>query len=549
MKIAIIGNVSLQGIEEKLQDRGHDVYSGYGFDTWIQELLIPDSALYSFAPKLIFIVVDGGSLFQAFSKDPELLGSFKETIEIVKSSCKSHPECTFVVSSLDIPLQEIKALNAVRQEVACASLWRNSFCEEGIPVLDLSELIALIGREKAYNNKGWYLGGLRFSLKAEALIAEEIVKVSEAILGKRKKVLVLDLDNTLWGGVIGEDGIEGIQLSRHGQGARFYDFQKRVKEIKDLGILLAIVSKNNYEDAINAICNHTEMILREEDFISLKINWAPKAQNIIELIEELNVGTDSVVFIDDNPVEREAVKTFLPEVVVPDFPEDTSSLEAFARNLAKSFFLPSKVTEEDLKKTEQYQIEAQRVKLKRTYANVDDYLRSLGMVLEFLPVTEADIPRVAQLTQKTNQFNLTTRRYLESDILAMLDSNDTKIFLGKLRDKFGDYGKTILSIVRLLEGRAVVDTFLMSCRIMGRGVEDAALNLIEKELYVLGVREITGEYLKTAKNTPVVDFWRQMGYDRLESSAEHAIYRKSLDGETSRNNHIEVVRFDQNKQR
>jgi len=547
MKIAIIGNVSLQGIAEKLQDRGHNVYSGYGFDTWIQELMIPDSPLYSFAPKLVFIVVDGGSLFQAFSKDPDPLGSARVTIEIVKSSCRSHPECTFVVSSLDIPLQEIKALNAVRQEAACASLWRNSFCEEGIPVLDLSELITQMGREKAYNNKGWYLGGLRFSLKAETLIAEEIVKVSEAIFGKRKKVLVLDLDNTLWGGVIGEDGIEGIQLSRHGQGARFYDFQKRIKEIKDLGILLAIASKNNYEDAINAIRNHSAMLLREEDFISLKINWAPKAQNIIDLVEELNVGADSVVFIDDNPVEREAVKASLPEVVVPDFPEDTSNLEAFAKTFAKSYFLPPKVTEEDLKKTEQYQIEAQRVKLKKACVNVDDYLRSLEMILEFLPVTEADIPRVAQLTQKTNQFNLTTRRYLESDIAAMLDSHDTKIFLGKLRDKFGDYGKTILSIVRLFEGRAMVDTFLMSCRIMGRGVEDAAINLIEKELYTLGVREITGEYVKTTKNAPVVDFWGRMGYACVESANDHAIYRKSLDAGASRNNHIEVVQLIHNK--
>ena len=268
------------------------------------------------------------------------------------------------------------------------------------------------------------------------------------------------------------------------------------------------------------------MVLRKNDFVAIKANWEPKPVNIEALSKELNLGLDSFVFIDDNPVEREAVKIALPQVIVPEFPKDTAALEKFAIEIGRKYFPTLKLTTEDAKKTEQYQMEHQRSELKKSALSLEEYLKSLEMKLTIREIEENDITRAAQLTQKTNQFNLTVRRYTESDIRKMKNSPDHIIWIGELEDKFGSYGKVILAIVKLEEKKAVIDTFLMSCRVMGRNVERDFLAYIEEELTRNGIKEIVGEYVPTQKNSVVNSFWKNRGY--LDCDEDKVLWTKNL---------------------
>lgn len=259
------------------------------------------------------------------------------------------------------------------------------------------------------------------------------------------------------------------------------------------------------------------MLLREDDFVAIKANWEPKPLNIEHLARELNLGLDSFVFIDDNPVEREAVKIALPQVNVPDFPKDTTELENFATEIAEKYFPTLRLTDEDTKKTEQYRTEQKRTELRNSSITLEDYLKSLEMKLTAHEVTENDIARAAQMTQKTNQFNLTTRRYTESEIRSFKESDNHKIWIAELNDKFGSYGKVILGIAELSGETARIDTFLMSCRVMGRNVERDFLAYIETELKKAGIKKLNAEYIETAKNSVVKDFWKNMGYKQKNS--------------------------------
>ena len=374
----------------------------------------------------------------------------------------------------------------------------------------------------------WYLGGLRFSQQGERAIVRELRRIRNALAGPRKKLLALDLDNTLWGGVVGEDGMGGLDLAPTGSGARYYDFQKRVRDLRNMGVLLAVVSKNTPQDALDAIRTHPHMLLREDDFVSLMINWQPKPENLRQIAATLNIGLDSFVFIDDSPIERESVRTALPEVAVPDFPSDTSTLESFISDMSRDFFLLPRATDEDADKTEMYRAEAKREGEKTNFGTLEDFLASLDMELTLSPLSARDIPRAAQLTQKTNQFNTTTRRYTEADLARMSADPSWFIRIGSLRDRFGDLGQILLLIARIEGEKATIDTFLMSCRTMGRGVENAAVAEIESELEENGVDRIEAIYIPTPKNSPVADLWPRMGYVPVSGAGDGRRYVRDL---------------------
>ncbi|MDR1377173.1 MAG: HAD-IIIC family phosphatase, partial [Synergistaceae bacterium] len=422
----------------------------------------------------------------------------------------------FVVSALDLPSSPAQALTGKNFPAQAAACWRNELGKLGVPVLDLPELAAEIGRERFYSPKMWYFGSLPFSRQGELLLAQEILRVEKAIRGERKKCLVLDLDNTLWGGAVGEDGVEGIALASFGVGSQYRDAQRIAKELAGQGVLLAIASKNNLEDALRPFKEHPHMLLKEDDFVKIKADWNPKPANIQAIAQELSIGLDSLVFVDDNSLEREAVKMALPAVAVPDFPGDTAQLPAFMKQVARTYFTALRLGEEDLKKTEMYRTEAKREAARSDHLSLDDYLASLDMKLNFYrlgPGNAEEIARAAQLTQKTNQFNLTTRRYTEADVTAMVNDRRVRVWVAELSDRFGDYGRICLAIARLNAPEAVIDTFLMSCRVMGRGVEDAVLGCVERALAAEGAAAIRGEYRETNKNEPVREFWNKMGYE------------------------------------
>jgi FkbH-like protein len=400
-----------------------------------------------------------------------------------------------------------------------AGIARASANHANIYIFDLKHLVEQAGRSLFYSNKRWYLGGLRFSTAGEKLIASELERILDAQLVARKKCLLLDLDNTLWGGVIGEDGLKGIHLSEHGEGARYRDFQLRIRELGKMGVILGIVSKNNEADALEVFERHEHMALRKDDFAAMRINWATKAQNITELAQDLDIGLDSIVFVDDNPVEREAIKSALPEVIVPEFPTDTCELSSFLEQIYKEYFFTLESTDEDRKRTETYLANAKRAAERTAAPSIDEFLAGLGTKIFLTRARDEDISRAAQLTQKTNQFNLTTRRYSEQELRKLESTSDATVFIASVADKYGDNGKVVVSIVRRkAPDTAELDTFLMSCRVLGRYIEDRILDHIVKELRSQGLSRLHVPFVPTKKNAPARTFVERLSGGVLVSS-------------------------------
>ena len=324
---------------------------------------------------------------------------------------------------------------------------------------------------------------------------------------KRKKCLVLDLDNTLWGGVLGEESIEGIQIGGDYPGKAFLYFQEALLELSKSGVILTVCSKNNEQDVLDAWDKNPFIVLTKEHFATYRINWSDKVTNIKEMAEELNIGMDSMVFVDDNPTERELVRQMLPEVTVPEFPDQPYELPAFFEKMVNDYFKVYSITEEDRKKTLQYQANASRAREQRSYGDFTGFLKSLDLQMIIEQANDFNIPRIAQMTQKTNQFNLTTHRYTDADIRLHL-SEGWKIWCLSVADKFGDNGITGCVMVN----GSVIDTLLLSCRILGKGIEYAFLKRVIKMLTNQGVRKISASYIPTTKNAQVAEFYDNCGF-------------------------------------
>jgi FkbH-like protein len=342
----------------------------------------------------------------------------------------------------------------------------------------------------------------------------------KALSNLRKKCLVLDLDNTLWGGVVGEDGVSGIKLGDVYPGLAYRLFQESILEMKNKGVILAICSKNNIQDVEEVWQKHPSMYLKRSDFSSIRINWENKANNVQEIAQELNIGIDSMVFIDDNPAERELVSMTLPNIEVPQFPEEPYGLPGFIEDIKMDYFQAYNLTTEDLDKAAHYGANAQRAEARKVYISDSDYLRSLEMKLKILPASEFTIDRIAQMTQKTNQFNLTTKRYLTDDIQDYLNQGH-RVYCLNVKDKFGDNGITALAIILVENNSAFIDTFLLSCRIIGRGIEKQFLTHILNKLFSNGVKHIGSKYIPTKKNMQAAEFYDSMGFS-LSSTPDEA---------------------------
>jgi len=514
----VLSNINLDSLVGRLS-KLNDVYKTEGYGTWVQEIINPNSGLYSFGPQAVFIIIDGEEMFKGQSRNNSTIDM---NINYIEETVKNNPDITFFVSNIDLWTRKIDSAKAGSKERGLEFLWEDGLFllsrkYRNLYVFDLKSIVEDIGREQFYSKKLWYLGGIKFSMKAEKVLEQYINRCVDSVKGKRKKCMVLDLDNTLWGGVVGEVGMEGIELSDYKEGARYKDFQKKLKEIKDLGIILAVVSKNNFDDAIKVIREHKHMVLKEEDFVALKINWDLKSQNIRDLSEELNIGLDSIVFIDDNPVERESVKRELPEVTVPGFPQDTSELLNFAVELYHNYFYTLDITDEDTVKTEIYRQNMKRRDAQKSSASYEDFLKSLETKIEIRRISAENVQRAAQLTQKTNQFNLTTKRYSEQELLALIDEEGFEGFVAYVSDRFGDNGMVSVVITkRKTDTEIELDTFLLSCRVMGRFIEEQIIGFIEDLYKKSGYKRLVTYYKPTEKNAPVKDFFERLGYSVLD---------------------------------
>lgn len=377
-------------------------------------------------------------------------------------------------------------------------------------LFDLESLIRRYGEDALLADSFWYVGRIRYTNLMFRSLAEKLHQAANAYANRSRKLLILDLDNTLWGGIVGEMGPNGIALSEEGIGRCYRDFQRALKAIQRTGVLLAIASKNNPGDLDEVFNTNSMMVLRRGDFVCIRANWQPKPENILKIAETLNLGVDSFVFIDDNPVEREMVRAALPGVAVPDFPARAERLPTWLlREVAPAWFGKYSVTSEDLVKTNQYQANAERQILSRSL-DLDTFLENLQIECVFRIDPADQINRIAQLTQKTNQFNLTTRRYEIPQIQKFLDSPDHTVLLLDYKDRFGSEGSVGLAILDLAEAR--IDTFLMSCRVIGRKVEDRILAKAVELFHERGKNRIVGEFIPTAKNQQVAGFFDSHGF-------------------------------------
>jgi len=341
-------------------------------------------------------------------------------------------------------------------------------------------------------------------------------------------VLAVDLDNTVWGGVIGEDGINGIRLDGEYPGIAFVNLQRAILDLYHRGILLAICSKNNAADALEVLEKHPGMLLRPGHFAAMRINWNDKAENLRAIADELNVGLDAIAFLDDNPAESAWVRSQESDVTVIDLPEDPMD---YARTLREAaVFERLTVSAEDRERNRYYSEQRQREHLKREGASLEDFYRSLSTTVEIAPVTAATMPRVAQLTQKTNQFNMTTKRYSEQEIAAMAAKPGCSVYSVGVRDRFGDNGITGVAIIREISAAHEIDTFLLSCRVIGRTVETAVLAYLAQKARESGAVKLAGDFVPTKKNTPAREVYRAHGFRCVSESETGSRWELDLAG-------------------
>ena len=532
--LAVLGDCATQHLATAL--RGYGVSVGIrlnvfdaDYDQIDAQVMAPDSELYRFAPQGVLLQMCTEKLQEAFyDRPPEARASFAEDtyarIRQIWSRIGSRIPAT--VLQCNFPLIDDGVFGQFGNKTEQSFLFQQrklnyllmQGCQEAKNtfLIDLDALQTALGRSTFADPKLYYVAKMPISLAALPAAAKLVVDVVRSLQGAVKKCLVLDLDNTLWGGVIGDDGLSGIQIGELGTGHAFSDFQKWLKELKNRGILLTVCSKNNEDTAKEPFEKHPEMVLRLEDFSMFVANWEDKARNIRTIQQALNIGMDSMVFLDDNPFERELVRTMIPEITVLELPEDPALYLQYLRGL--DLFETASYSREDAGRTEQYREKAQRAAFEAAFQSYDDYLEALQMRASAAAFDPFHYPRIAQLTQRSNQFNLRTVRYTEAEIEA-LAQDDSRIGLYfTLKDKFGDHG--LISVVVLEkqpEDTLFISEWLMSCRVLKRGMEEFIVDKILSVAAQQGFRRVVGEYIPTPKNAMVKDLYEQLGFARLEN--------------------------------
>jgi FkbH-like protein len=533
MKIALLSNINMQPLVRAI--RPWDVACG-AYNSMLSDLSIATSPAAAPAVTHVFCLYDSDTLMgDAFygGGAPEQCEHFLRALDVF---CERHSDKVVLANLFSfssnrwlgfadvIHKDSLKA----READLNAKLIAIAATRPNLLLLDLDVLFRRHGEDTLVSNAFWYTARIRYTARMFELLAETIRRAIKAHAQRCKKVLVLDLDDTLWGGIVGELGPNGIALSEDDRGRCYRDFQRCLKAATRTGVLLAIASKNNEADVMEVFEKNTMMILRHEDFAAIRTNWRPKAESIVEIAGQLNLGTDSFVYIDDNPVEREAIRKFLPNVAVPDFPARPEQLSTwFTQEIAPSYFGKYAISSEDIAKTEQYRANEARKKM-AAHFDLDTYLAELGIECSIYIDPADRLVRASQMTQKTNQFNLTTRRYDITDLTRFVESQEHAVLMLDYRDRFGDEGSVSLAIVDLAEGR--IDTFLTSCRVIGRKVETRLLDKAIELCRVRGHHRVIGEYIPTRKNEIAADFYSDHGFMPSTTDVDgRVVYEKAID--------------------
>ena len=410
-----------------------------------------------------------------------------------------------------------------------------TYCRN-VRLIDFEDFTGQYPAEQLVNWKFYFISQTQLSTKLAKDFSKWFAQKENELALKRKKCIILDLDNTLWGGVLGEDGIAGIQIGGDYPGKAFLYWQQALLELCKTGVILTVCSKNNESDVLEAWEKNPFMVLGKEHLSAWRINWQDKATNIQELANELNIGLDSMVFIDDNPTERALVKQTLPTVEVPEFPSKPYQLMDFFKQLVNDYFRIYSITDEDRDKTRQYKANAQRLAERNKFVDMDSYLKSLEMVLHVVPVDDFNIGRIAQMTQKTNQFNLTTHRMTEQDI-----RDDVKegwnIYCISVKDKFGDNG---ITGALFITPDNHIDNLLLSCRILGKGIEQAFLSYVLNTLHRNGADKFTASYIPSKKNMQTADFYERFGFILTNDTEDGKSYVLEMTEELPIKNYYQI---------
>ena len=527
-RLVIMGDCATQHLATAI--KGYGVNEGLCLDILdtdynqiLPQIIDPNSETYSFNPDYVLIAMCTEKLYEAYAETKiEDRSSFCDNkikeIEGYLTGLRANSSAKIL--QLNFPEADDRAYGNF------GAIYESSFISQlrklngalaklareigNVYIIDASYIQNCMGREAFHDEKIYYAAKMPFSTEALPRIAALVIQEIKALRGQIKKCLVLDLDNTLWGGVVGDDGLNGIQIGELGIGHAFWSFQLWLKELTKRGIILAVCSKNDEDKAKEPFEKHPEMVLRLTDIAMFVANWEDKASNIRQIQNTLNIGMDSMVFIDDNPFERDLVSSMIPEITVPQMPSDPALYVSYLQSL--NLFETTSASEQDKDRTNQYREQANRANLMKQFASYDEYLENLGMVGKAKAFDEFSYPRIAQLSQRSNQFNLRTVRYSEEDIknIANNDSYVTRYFT--LEDKLGDHGLISVLIMEKRDDALFIESLLMSCRVLKRGMEEFIFNAIIDAARENGVSKVIGEYIKTPKNSMVEHLYENMGF-------------------------------------
>ena len=494
------------------------------FNQYTQEVLNPSSSLYAFGPEIVIVALDLEDLFPGVRRGPsvdelarsraEIRGTIAGLVRELHARSSAlivvH-ELTFTGSSPHGILDNRRGDGLSRwTEDVNRDLADDLGAQAHAFLLPLRQVLGQAGNERGQSRKLYYMARMRHGDGALRELARHSMRYVKPLKGLTRKCVVVDLDGTLWGGVVGEVGPEGIQLGPAAPGIEFVDFQEALLNLTKRGIVLAVCSKNNPDDVTPVLREHKHMVLREEHFAAVRINWRNKAENLAEIAAELNLGLDSFVFLDDNPVERELIRQMLPQVLTVELPRDASQYRSTLESLTDFELLA--VTKEDEQRASQYQANRQRQALERSSGSLDDYLHSLEIRAEIARAEGHHVPRLVQMLNKTNQFNTTTRRYQTPEIERFVASPDHRVYVLEVVDRFGEHGLVGSAIVGQERDAWRIDNVLLSCRVMGLSVETVLLKRIYDAARLHDVARLVGEFIPTAKNSPTADFYSRHGF-------------------------------------
>jgi len=555
LKLAVVGDTATQLLCTAI--RGIGVERGFNVNLFEAEynqvdrqFLDPTSDLYHFDADFIVVFQSTHKLGEYHSTLPveQQVILADERLQFVADICSNPTFASKKIIYFNYPEIEDTVFGSYANKVESSftfqirklnyELMRLSQQFPNLFICDIAGLQNKLGRDQLFAANVYTSTEMVLSIEALPYVASRVMDIVCAIKGQFKKCLILDLDNTVWGGVIGDDGLEGIQLGHGlGIGKAFSEFQMWVKKLKQRGIIICVASKNNEETAKEPFEKHPDMVLKLDDIAVFQANWETKVDNIRTIQQILNIGFDSMVFLDDNPFERNIVRENIPAITVPELPEDPAEYLEYLYSL--NLFETASYSNLDKDRTKQYQVEAQRVSLSKTFTNEADFLKSLNMVSVVSGFTKFNTPRVAQLSQRSNQFNLRTVRYTDADIEAL--ANDPKVvdLSFTLEDRFGDNGLIAVVIMKPMDKETLfVDTWFMSCRVLKRGMENFTLNTMVEAAKAKRYKRIIGEYLPTPKNKMVENHYLGLGFIRMKG-ADTAQFELIVDKYRNRECYIE----------